>query len=36
MSVGAEDDLITCEYCGKKIPSKDMDDHLFEEHGTTA
>jgi len=30
-----EDSLITCEYCGKRLPSKEMDDHLFEVHGTT-
>jgi hypothetical protein len=34
--IQVEDSMITCEYCGKKFPSKDMDEHLFEVHGMTA
>jgi hypothetical protein len=31
----AGDSLIICPVCGKKLPSQKMDDHLFEEHGTS-
>jgi hypothetical protein len=34
--VKESDSTITCEYCGKKLPSKEMDAHLFSEHGMTA
>jgi hypothetical protein len=29
------DSTITCQYCGRKLPSREMDDHLFSEHGVT-
>jgi hypothetical protein len=31
--LGESDSLITCEFCGKKIPSQEMDDHLYSDHG---
>jgi len=30
---GSEDSIVVCEYCNKKIRSKDKDEHLYAEHG---
>ena len=33
MNEGVEDSIVVCEYCNKKIKSKDKDEHLYAEHG---